>query len=111
MQRRVEAARDHVFMVRTNAPMKWPDFHRVLRIALEAVIQPYDGAEAVIWKVPQPKFKKRVAVSVEVKTSPRQTLDAIVKLLDREEWGPDTLDAIAAELRAGGFEIRDPEER
>lgn len=53
-------ARDHVFMVRTNAPIRWPDFIRLLRITLEAVIQPYDGAEAVIWKVPQPRFKKRV---------------------------------------------------
>lgn len=100
-------ARDHVFLVRTNAPVEWPEFIRLLRITLEAVLQPY-GAEAVFWKVPSPKFKKRVAIATEPRRSPRQTLDAIVKLLDGEVWSPDTLDAIAAELRAGGFEIKEP---
>ena len=34
--------------------------------------------------------------------------DAIHKLMDGTEWSADTLDAIAAELRAAGYVIRDP---
>jgi hypothetical protein len=37
------------------------------------------------------------------------TLQAIVVLLDRKQWGPDTLDAIADVLRAAGYRIRDAE--
>jgi hypothetical protein len=39
----------------------------------------------------------------------RATLRAIVALLDRPQWGPDTLDAIAEALRAAGYRIRDAE--
>jgi hypothetical protein len=39
----------------------------------------------------------------------RATLRAIVALLDRQQWGPDTLDAIADVLRAAGYRIRDAE--
>jgi hypothetical protein len=39
----------------------------------------------------------------------RATLRAIVALLDRQQWGPDTLDAIAEALRAAGYRIRDAE--
>lgn len=42
-------------------------------------------------------------------TTDRATLLAIVKLLDRQHWTPDTLDQIAAILRKGGFGIQDPE--
>jgi hypothetical protein len=41
------------------------------------------------------------------KPTTQQTIRAIVQILDGEPWTPATLDAIAAALRAGGFDARD----
>jgi len=37
-------------------------------------------------------------------------LDRIAAMLDGQVWTPDTLDQIAAILRAAGYQIREPEE-
>jgi|GEM_PF-6762732 len=39
-----------------------------------------------------------------------EALDLITNLMDRKEWSPDTLDAIAEVVRTTGREIRDSEE-
>lgn len=40
----------------------------------------------------------------------RQTVDRIADLLDGNEWGPDTLEAVAEQVRRTGREIRDLDE-
>ena len=37
-------------------------------------------------------------------------LDAIVALLDGTEWGVETVETIAAIVRAAGYVVRDPSE-
>ena len=108
MANRELEARDHVFMVRTNSPQKWDDFLRQMRVCLEAVLSPFEGAEAVIWRVPAPKFRKRIVERVDPSPSPRQALERIAALMDGTEWSADTLDAIAETMRDAGFKIGQP---
>ena len=44
------------------------------------------------------------------KVSSVQTLQRIVRELDGAIWTPETLEAIAQHLRAGGYAIREPSE-